>query len=626
MKRYVPHILSITFLPGVAAAAEEQVVFETVISSSRVEQAADDAVVATEIISRREIESAGARDLAELLEVRGGLEIERNQFGAGIRLQGLDPAHVLILVDGQRLTGRDGGVLDLSRIPLESVSRVEIVRGPASALYGSDAMGGVVNVITRGAGRPLELAGEVRAGANGLVHLEGTGATHGSAGSFRLTGAHRRRDAFQLDTGDIATTGSSIEQWNLAANGSLDLAEGVRVDATASWLSQDRGGVDRGAGNAVFDRTGRTSVFAGSLRPVFSLGEASHLRLSFGVSVQEDQLLQDQRGSSALDRVEKANELLLQGGIQGDTRLGDHLIVVGTEILYEEMEADRLGAGGIDRLRLSLYGQDEWSVLENLTVAPGVRLDGEREGDLRASPRIGLMYRPWEALSLRASYGWAWRAPSFQELAILFENPAVGYVVTGNPELRPETSRGMTVGAQWRIHRRLGLDVSVYHNDIDDLITVATEIDPARGKQFIYQNVERARTAGVDGQLSVDPLPWLKTSVGYGFLDARNRDTGMKLEGRATHRVNGTVSLRSREMNNELTARASFVGSRPFIARGGEEWVDVDPYFLLTVHIRQGVTDSIDLIAGGDNLLGAGEVDFLPMAPRTFYAGMAVRY
>ena len=120
------------------------------MTSARGERRAGDAVQPTEIITRAQIEALGVRDLPQLLQQHPGVEMVYTSRGTGLRLQGMDHEYVLILIDGQRVAGRSGSFTDISRFSLRDIERVEIVKGPAAALYGADAIGGVFNLITRG--------------------------------------------------------------------------------------------------------------------------------------------------------------------------------------------------------------------------------------------------------------------------------------------------------------------------------------------------------------------------------------------------------------------------------------------------------------------------------------------
>ena len=131
-----------------------------VISDSRRERPRTETTVATEVVTRDQIEESGARNVAELLADHPGLDVVRSLRGSAVRMQGLDPTYVLVLVDGERTLGRVGGALDLESFAVDQIERIEIVKGPSSALFGADALAGVINIITRDAERPVD--GELR--------------------------------------------------------------------------------------------------------------------------------------------------------------------------------------------------------------------------------------------------------------------------------------------------------------------------------------------------------------------------------------------------------------------------------------------------------------------------------
>ncbi|HEX8539303.1 MAG TPA: TonB-dependent receptor plug domain-containing protein, partial [Cystobacter sp.] len=187
---------------------------QTVVTASRTERKLEDAVVATEVITRQQMEATGARDLGQLLQQHPGVELVYTFRGVGLRLQGLDPEYVLVLVDGERVSGRVGTTLDLGRFSLRELERVEIVKGPAAALYGADAMGGVVNLITRRVQRPLE------ASARGLFGtlLEGDVRAHAGTKQgpleVRVGGGYRTRDPYDWEPQDAATSGAGLKRFD----------------------------------------------------------------------------------------------------------------------------------------------------------------------------------------------------------------------------------------------------------------------------------------------------------------------------------------------------------------------------------------------------------------------------
>lgn len=186
--------------------------YQSVVTATRSEEPLADTPVATEVITRDEIAASGAENVAEVLDERPGVEIVRSFAGANIYLQGLDPEYMLVLVDGQRVIGRVNGAVDLARIPVDDIERIEIVRGASSALYGSDAIGGVINIITRRAGEPLEADVSLAYGSFNATDLRTHAGMQRGRWNASLTAGWHRSDAFDIDPFEPSTNGSAFDE------------------------------------------------------------------------------------------------------------------------------------------------------------------------------------------------------------------------------------------------------------------------------------------------------------------------------------------------------------------------------------------------------------------------------
>jgi outer membrane receptor for ferrienterochelin and colicins len=615
---------------GTDAPEPERPSNETVVTATRTPQRAEEVTVPTEVITRRDLEAAGVRDLAELLELHPGTDVARNApiRTSGVRMLGLDPEYVLVLMDGERLPGRFGGTFDIDRISLREVERIEIVKGPASVLYGSDAMGGVINLITRRPQRPLEASGRASYGGRGELDLRaGAGASLPWA-SVGLGGSFRSGAGFDLDPSDVATTGNEISAWDVDATFSARPADSVSVDVRARYERRDVYGVDGAPSGALFDRRNRGEAFAATARASWSHGDDGALTLRANGGLFRDQFMQDQRLARDLDLYQDARERLLEAGLQMDRRLwGRHLASAGIEALDETLTSPRLSTGSGRRQRLALYLQDDWRALDSprLSLTAGARVDLDSQFGSSPSPRVAVRYDPLPGLSLRASLGWGFRAPSFQELLLQFENPGVGYVVEGNPRLGPERSRGLNVSADWQATDAVALSASLFRVDLDGLITIVTlqEATPETPTRFGYENVARAFTQGLEASARMRVLPSVWLDLGYALTDARNAGTGRPLEGRAVHRGTARVTMRYRRLNLEGSAGASFNGPRPFpdLANPGTmRWTS--PYANVDARIGWRPWPFLGVFVFGSNLLDAGNPVDLPLAPRGLHAGV----
>jgi len=627
--------------PEPQAQGEEEIV----VTGTRTEQRLADTPVATEVITRSEIESSGAEDLAGVLEEHPGIEISRSSFtgsnfGASIRIQGLDAQYVLVLVNGERATGRTGGAIDLTRFRAEDIEKIEIVRGSSSALYGSDALGGVVNVITR---RPAKSGvaaeGHATYGTLGALNASATGGLELGAWSGQVSAGWHRADSFDLEPADVATSGSGFNELNAAGRFEYRRGPSMKVVGHLDYLYRDTVGVDATPTGGVFDRLNRTETFSVSLGPEIEIGELARLRVTGHYSLFRDQFLLDQRGSDALDQYSDTREQLAQLGAQYSRTLIDrHLLTTGVEAMFERLGSDRLETGVGLRFRGAAYVQDEWTPLREplLAVVPGVRVDGDTQFGAHFTPKVSVRFDPVDLLALRASYGWGFRAPSFRELYLYFENPGVGYVVAGNPALRPETSRSANLGGEVRPFPGLWLSANLFRNDLDDLIQAETA-DPGGGGGpilFQYVNVASAHTQGVEATARLHPVRGLTLEAGYALTDAVDESRSRPLAGRALHRGSFLVHYRHEPWDLEGLARGSISGRRPFYTDddgdGVEARVDVPSFATVDVRFAKGLSvfgiGALTVFVQGENLLDAGDALFLPIPPRSFSGGVTFKY
>ena len=618
------------------ADAREVGVDEVVVTGSRIEQSAASAAVATEVLDRDAIEQSGARDAAELLEERAGLQLQRSFRGTELWLRGMDPRYSLILVDGDRVPGRVGGAIDLSRYGVENIGRVEVVRGPSSALYGSDAIGGVVNLITRDSDRELEADGMLSYGLNNVVD-----ATARVAGipdehlRLRLNGGLHYADPFRRGDAE-ATTGSSRLQWSVGARADWRPNSHNRTRVQADYLWLELRGVDEGAGTALFDRTQLQEQMRVSAEHMISGPDGLRLITRVTYNQYREQYLLDQRGGSQLDSYEDNREHSAQVTTLARFvihELGTHTVTVGFEEYMQILESARITERG-RRSRFAVLAQDEWIPWEDgdasLTVVPGLRFDVDSQFGDQLSPKLSLRFDPVRQVIVRASYGRGFRAPSFQQLLLRFENPSVGYVVTGNPDLGAETSHGVDVSAQWRPVDALTVSVGFFRNDLEDMIATVTVDEPgATGSLFSYANLATAWTMGLESTATLRVEDYVGIVAGYTLTTTWDGEHERQLEGRALHRITLATRFAYEPWEISLVARGALMLDRVYYRDldmdGAEEAVVPDPIAQVDLRLAKRFTRHLELFVGIDNLLDAGDA-YTVLRPFTVYGGARGRY
>jgi outer membrane receptor for ferrienterochelin and colicins len=608
---------------------------EIVVTGSRTDRKRADSTATVDVIDRSAIEASGAETVADILEAQPGVDLDRGLRGFSVRMQGLDPEYVLVLVDGERAQGRLGGSLDLSRFPLESVDHIEIVKGAGSALYGSDAVAGVINIITRRPKERLETGGRLSGGTLGVLDASYRLGLRRESFEVMAIAGHHRGAAWDLSPGTPDTTGSAFRTSDLTLTGAWRRGTAFRLGAKTEYLRRNQTGVGSNETGAIFDRQTQSEQASATVEPDWRFAGGSRLRLTGHYALFIDQFLSDQRGATALDLLQKTSEHMARLGIQHDWAVASgHLFTSGAEVLYERMFSPRMSGGAGSRTRGSLFGQHEWRVLEQPRVAllPGVRLDADSQFGLHASPKVAARFDPHDRLAFRAAYGWGYRAPSFQELYLQFENPGAGYQVSGNPDLRPERSAGINLDLEWRPLLRARLALGAFRSDIRDLIITRVLGGEMVGviSRFGYENVAEARTQGLEAGAGAELFRGLRADVSYTLTLARDLEEDRPLEGRARHRGTFRLGYRHERLGLQANARGSLVGSRPFYrddeGDGVIETVNSDPHASLGLRFEKVIWQQIEAFVGADNLLGAGDELYLPIAPRAFYGGLDFRY
>jgi outer membrane receptor for ferrienterochelin and colicins len=604
-----------------------------VVTGTRTEHRIGDSPVDVQLIRSEDIAHSGARDLAELLEREGGVYVSRVAArGTSIEIQGLSSEHVLILVDGRRMIGQINGAIDLTRLRVADIERVEIIKGPNSALYGADALGGVVNVITRkgpgesgkGTSGAITLRGDLD--ANGELYGYDSWALGGLSGSSSAGYAHS--EAFDLDDATLAEDGADADAGYASTEAIWQLSDAFSLGLSGAYALDDSHRLDPGSGTSTENTHKRIEEVRVGLAPQLRIGGATTLSLNGYYNRYFDQLLQRNLVSGDVGLDEETLAELYVGGGQLDHRIGRHLISVGAETQFERLDADRLDIVG-ERDRQSVYLQDQLDLLGGrLQVVPGLRYDRDSQFDEEVSPKLALRYDLGEAWVLRAGFGKGYRAPDFKQLLLRFENSGVGYRVDGNPDLRPEYSSGYNLGATWFTSAWSSVALSAYHNRVRDLIEIV-QIEDGPPILFTYRNVARARLTGIDLQTQFRPWQPLEVRLGYGWLDTEDVDTGKPLSGRAEHR--GNVALRYEQPAYALSLRGVWIGKRVFdvdLDTGGVPTSagEADAYALYDLRAEWTRWARWVLATGVENAFDAGDSQYLPIQPRTVYFELQWRF
>lgn len=658
---------------------------EVVVTATRGAQSIRNVPIPTQVLTAAVVQEQGASRLSDLLAEHPGLVVTHDQFGSGIQLQGFDAAYTLILIDGEPVIGREGGVINLERLPVNDIERVEIVRGPSSSLYGSEALAGVINIITRTPGHGIEVEGGMRYETHGTsdanLSIEGRSERVGG----RLVVNRFGSDGYDLTPDVPGLTSPSFSDYTVSGHLDFEPAEGTTIDlhgrfskvATTSTLSYEDGGQD-----VVFDEDAD--------RDDWSIGPLWEQRIRPGLKLTT-RLYAAGSGSGYVllnrDVMEESSttdfrQWYRKAESQLDAVVGTkHVITAGGGYVGETVRADRVQGGQRSNANGYVFGQHQWFLADRIQVNTSARFDWHTDYSSRVSPKLALMYSPVDDLRVRGSVGTGFKAPTFQQLYMDFTNPVAGYSVIGSSDItsvlaeyerlgqiayfltdpatmgtiRPENSVAFNLGAEWDVTSTLNLQVNLFHNNVEDLIEhqpIATK--PNGQFVFSYVNLNRIYTRGVELEAAWNPLPRWSLSMGYQYLDARDRDVLDRIDdGSVYRRVNGRdqrltradygglfnrsshsgsirLTFRAPEHGLTSTIRAIYRGRYGYGDLNGNLILDDDreyvPGFTL-VHltVSKDLTPTVTAQVGAKNLLDTTYPTLVPSLPgRLLFAGVNV--
>ncbi len=602
----------------IALAAAPLHLDDIVVTTSRRPGRAGESPTPVTAVSAAEISSAAAPSADRALADVPGLQLLPSQpTGADLSIRGINGARVLVLQDGEPAAGALLENRDLSRLSTAGLQRIEVVKGPLSALYGSDALGGVVNLVSRDPEGPLTLRAEARAGDAGRreVRLEGESRAGGLA--LRLEGAVREDRRVSSVT---AAASALARVWDFHGTARVGVSSSLRLRADGSLLRErQRWQVSSDGFNGFNDNQGAS----GWLEAVYAPGGRGTWQARL-YGEEYSHRFRQARGPQPLaaDSAPTQRERLLKGRLGWGTSLRGHSLDAGVDLVLRTIEAPGKVDGARSDRSADGYLQDSWTA-GRLLLTPAARLSWNSGWGRAVTPSLAAAFDLSPSLRLRAGAARGFRGPSFKELAWDFPNPFAGYVIRGNPGLRPERSWQWSAGGAWSLGSRLVADVEIYRNELKDLIElVQTGADPGTGLLvFSPRNLARARTQGLEAGLRWSAAAWY-AAVEYSRLDARDRDSGQPLDRRAPQtarlRLGGAFpALRSVRADATL----SFTGRAP--ARNPDGTAGHQSAFLSSnVQVQYRLPGGLGIAVGGDNLFDARPSGWTGVLGRRVYAGI----
>jgi vitamin B12 transporter len=566
------------------SGAEEKIKLEeVVVTATRVEESVEDTTSDVTVIKGEDIKQMNVEFVTDVLREIPELNLIQNG-GAGkaatVHLRGGKSAHTLVMIDGIKVNSATTGSFDFSGIHVDEIERIEIIKGPQSTMYGSEAMAGVINIITKKGGGKPRIDFTFEAGSFGTYKPSVTISGDYKKLDYRITGTYFHTDG--ISAAKQGTERDMYENASVSGKFGFKISKIFELELTGKYYddSTELDGFDFFARQAVDDpdyvQDGRHYLL--SVKGMFYLTDIWEQILT--VSTVEDRLKLRDPDTAFLNADIDAGIDTIDW--QHNLYLSDFFILTaGAEYRIENGK----NTGNFDESvdNKAVYLNNKLKLLEDdLVINAGLRYDDHETFGDKKTYRIGAVYhiRP-VALKVMGSYGTGFRAPALNELFFPF---------FGNPDLRPEESRSWEIGLGKDFFKdRVNISVTYFNQKYKNLI----KTDPLT---FTAANISKAEVNGIELNTTIKVSDNINILAGYTYLDTEDKTTGKRLTLRPKDKLN--LSAKFSIKNMTMIAQYTFVGKRfdSSVSR------DLSSYSLVNVAFNYRLTKRIVVFARIDNL------------------------
>lgn len=584
---------------------EDAVNMETVVvTGTRTPKLLKDVPIVTRVITSEEIKRVDATHIGDLLQSElPGIEFSysMNQQ-VSLNMQGFGGNAVLFLVDGERLAGETLDNIDYNRLNMDNVERIEIVKGAASSLYGSNAVGGVVNIISKNSSEPWSVNVNARYGA---CNEQRYGGTIGfNAGKFNsVTNVqHTAVDDIDLSNGaeDLSTVGDfskvyGSKTWNFKERLLFTVNDRLKLTARGGYFFRER--------NVSSAGKERYRDFSGGLKGNYTFDKNNDLELAYSFDQYDKSDYMEQNHNDIRDYSNVQHSVR---AYYNHTFADKNILTVGGDYMrdylmsYQFTDHEAKHQATIDG-----FAQFDWNPIESFNVIAGLRFDYYSDADVNHfSPKLGLMYKVGNC-SLRGSYAGGFRAPTLKEMYMNFDMASV-FMIYGNPDLKSETSHNFSLSAEYT-KGRYNLTVTGFYNLVDDRITTAWS-NALKG--MFYTNISQVKIAGIDANASAKYPCGISARLSYAYTHEYIKRGEPYISATrphtATARIEYDKKLKNYSFNIALNGRfLSEVNTEEYTSNTSYEQtekVTYPSYMIWKLSLTQKIWKGINVTAAVDNL------------------------
>jgi len=560
---------------------------EVLVTATRTERQLSSLPLPAQIITKEQIKASNSIRLSDLINEQTGLITIKDHGQEGIQIQGMDSQYTLVMIDGVPLIGRLTGDFDLSRITVANVKQVEIVKGASSCLYGSEAMGGVINIITE---TPTEkLTGN-------FYHRYGTFNTHDTSVNLNLkkeklsfSGLVNRysTQGYDLDSFDDRMTLNPFNNLTLQTKIGYELNDKTSLTFLARFFHQKSKEKSINTTSPIYYRE-RLDEFNSQVKINHKIN--SNWDASFEIyGTQYKTKSYSRLIDNSINEGDVFDQLFVRPEIRTHYNPNKtHSVIFGGGLTHERIDRTLFDVKPEFNAPY-VFAQYDVNLTDKLNIIAGTRYDAHNEYKSQFSPKLAIRYKITSKLAVKASAGYGYKAPDFRQLYLNFTNPSVGYSVLGyfemaeglynlhdegaftnsqtgeetlsleeidqiierdySDELRPESSVNLNFGIDYKFNNKLKASVNLFRNNIRNLIEPYPVAIKASGQNvFGYKNFSKVYTQGLEFNTVYTPIKQLQISGGYQLLYAKSEETEEKFE-------NGEVNYVDPATNLEYTLR-----------------------------------------------------------------------
>lgn len=549
-----------------------------VVTGTRTENRVGNLPMPIQVINGSTIRESGAVKLLEVLQMHTGLVMATNPlgvalqgypnpFGSGVQMQGMDPAYTLVMIDGEPLTGRNAGILNLGRIALGNIKQIEIMRGPATSLYGSDALAGVINIITE---TPQKdgLRSRLHYGTNNTWGTSLSGDLVMGNTAVQIFGKRYSSRGWDLDEEIYGQTMDPFVNYALNVKTVTQLSKKGRLTFSGRYFH------DKQRNNYQIFPENTPEVLLGNTietdKSIYAkLEHTIHDELKYIASVYVSGYGNHAKAflkkNDSLYEEITLQQLLLKPEIQFNIGKKEQQWVAGAGYNYETIHSSRYSAP-MQMNSWYSYVQKQWHLRTRINIIAGARFDKNSLYPAQLSPKLAAAWKVNPDFVLKGSVGIGFKAPDFRQQFLNFSNDLVGYTIVGARELGhalrelkasgqlppsaniepyldgtildPEKSIGINLGFDWTIKENAVVQLNLFRNDISNLIeTYNLPFVKTNGKTiFSYINVNKVFTEGAEMNVSYRWNKHFRIRAGYHFLIAKDKKVLDQIKGEQLYR------------------------------------------------------------------------------------------